>query len=176
MKPQATKNPCGYLFNAIPNNAHGRRFIKTMRADLNREAFGRRILTNGPRRAAERIDGKFQGAYTSTLPQRHATHFRVYLEDHAARKFRGEVWNKVYVAEQQRDEARAALRFETDELECVRVQVMGLEQNLADAQREARSASDQRDTLINAQTENLRALADLATRYAAIPAWIRWLF
>lgn len=40
-----------------------------------------RLMGRGPRRVAARIDGVRSSAYDSSLPQRHATHFDVYIHE-----------------------------------------------------------------------------------------------
>jgi outer membrane lipoprotein-sorting protein len=40
-----------------------------------------RLMARGPRRAAAIADGRRKWAYDSSLPQRHATHFDVYIHE-----------------------------------------------------------------------------------------------
>jgi hypothetical protein len=40
-----------------------------------------RLMSRGPRRAAARADGVRTWAYDSSLPQRHATHFDIYIHE-----------------------------------------------------------------------------------------------
>jgi outer membrane lipoprotein-sorting protein len=40
-----------------------------------------RLMSRGPRRSAAIADGKRKWAYDSSLPQRHATHFDVYIHE-----------------------------------------------------------------------------------------------
>jgi hypothetical protein len=82
----------------VPNTDEGQQFIKLARKFLNPD-MKLNVLCNGPRQAARMEDQKFckdwrtgelildkngnprldQRAYTSYLPKKHATEFRVYL-------------------------------------------------------------------------------------------------
>ncbi len=60
----------------------------TMRANYNGQPLPKapvlyrvRLMSRGPRRAAARADGLRPWAYDSSLPQRHATHFDVYIHE-----------------------------------------------------------------------------------------------